>query len=404
MKVTDNRPLPDKQPFHRDLDVEVWMSEPDFRIGVDEELVSSLESLHEDLYFVTLDFFDALGRTTTRRRLAAPGKIFPIIHPERRGQAGHRCACSTPATRRRGRSSRCAYDEKGGAKPETVRRELDARSTPRAAGAARRGRAPTRSARSSSRVEAEGRSRSGARGRRARRARAAARPPGCTRRRCPTTTSIASALVDRAAGHARRGASIAHTGVVGAVATCAPRRRSRRRRSSTWDHVIGPDESEEIVGKLAAYPGSQRLQARAVVSRPRHFGDGDHAAVARRAACRWRSSRRSSRRSSSPAGSTPTRCRRRATSCGSASCSRPTAPIRTILQEGERHPASGREPRRRADGLRAAEADADAHAARRPLQRARHGRRRRRWGSPIRCCPNRSCAAGCGRTGCRTST
>jgi hypothetical protein len=30
MKVTDNRPLPDKQPFHRDLDIEVWMSEPDF--------------------------------------------------------------------------------------------------------------------------------------------------------------------------------------------------------------------------------------------------------------------------------------------------------------------------------------------------------------------------------------
>ncbi len=80
--------MPDKQPFHRDLDVDVRMSEPDFRIGVDEEIVSSLESLHEDLYFVTLDFFDALGRTTTRRRLAAPGKIFPIIHPERRGKPG----------------------------------------------------------------------------------------------------------------------------------------------------------------------------------------------------------------------------------------------------------------------------------------------------------------------------
>ena len=88
MKVTDNRPLPDKQPFHRDLDIEVWMSEPDFRIGVDEELMSSLEALHEDLYFVTLDFFDALGRTTTRRRLAAPGKIFPIIHPDRPGKPG----------------------------------------------------------------------------------------------------------------------------------------------------------------------------------------------------------------------------------------------------------------------------------------------------------------------------
>ena len=88
MKITENKPLPDKQPFHRDLDVEVWMSEPDFRIGLDEEQISSLESLHEDLYFVTLDFFDALGRTTVKRRLAAPGKIFPIIHPSREGQAG----------------------------------------------------------------------------------------------------------------------------------------------------------------------------------------------------------------------------------------------------------------------------------------------------------------------------
>src|SRR5215831_4882290 len=88
MKITDNRPLPDKQPFHRDLDVEVWMSEPDFRIGLDEEQISSLESLHEDLYFVTLDFFDALGRTTVKRRLAAPGKIFPIVHPSREGQPG----------------------------------------------------------------------------------------------------------------------------------------------------------------------------------------------------------------------------------------------------------------------------------------------------------------------------
>ena len=33
MKITGNRPTADKQPFHRDLDIEVWMSEPDFRIG-----------------------------------------------------------------------------------------------------------------------------------------------------------------------------------------------------------------------------------------------------------------------------------------------------------------------------------------------------------------------------------
>src|SRR6185295_3641348 len=86
--LTNNRPAADAQPFHRDLDVEVWMSEPDFRIGIDEEQVSSIESLHEDLYFVTLDFFDALGRTTTKQRLAAPGKILPIIHPDRPGVPG----------------------------------------------------------------------------------------------------------------------------------------------------------------------------------------------------------------------------------------------------------------------------------------------------------------------------
>jgi hypothetical protein len=88
MKITGNPSDADKQPFHRDLDIEVWMSEPDFRIGIDEEQVSSLESLHEDLYFVTLDFFNAIGRNTTGNpRLAAPGKVFPIIHPSREGQA-----------------------------------------------------------------------------------------------------------------------------------------------------------------------------------------------------------------------------------------------------------------------------------------------------------------------------
>jgi len=86
MKLTNNRPTANLQPFHRDLDIEVWMSEPDFRVGVDEEQVSALESLHEDLYFVTLDFYAALGRNTTQARLRAPGKIFPIIHPERRGR------------------------------------------------------------------------------------------------------------------------------------------------------------------------------------------------------------------------------------------------------------------------------------------------------------------------------
>src|SRR5580765_6326301 len=123
MKLTDNRPLPDKQPFHRDLDIEVWMSEPDFKIGVDEEQISSLEALHEDLYFVTLDFFDALGRTTTRRRLAAPGKIFPIIHPDRPGKPGEVTVHYAGNTAPRARLE-VAYKEKGVERPVRVTREL----------------------------------------------------------------------------------------------------------------------------------------------------------------------------------------------------------------------------------------------------------------------------------------
>ncbi len=97
MKTTENRPLSNKQPFHRDLDVEVWMSEPDYRIGIDEELISSLEALHEDLYFVTLDFFDAMGRTTVKQRLAAPARFSRSSIRAVRAKPGKRAFC-IPAT------------------------------------------------------------------------------------------------------------------------------------------------------------------------------------------------------------------------------------------------------------------------------------------------------------------
>ena len=123
MKNTDNKPMPDKQPFHRDLNVEVWMSEPDFPLGIDEERVSSLESLHEDLYFVTLDFFDAMGRTTVKRRLSSPGMIYPIIHPSRPGQAGQaRILYAGNASAKA--KIEVSYKEKGVEKPGRVSRDL----------------------------------------------------------------------------------------------------------------------------------------------------------------------------------------------------------------------------------------------------------------------------------------
>ena len=255
MRTTGNRPTADKQPYHRDFDIEVWMSEPDFKIGVDEELVSSLESLHEDLYFDTLDFFVAIGRSLspTNARLNAPGKVFPIIHPSREGQAGlgARALCrqrraprarSRSPTRKKGRSARRACS-----------------ATCRASKARRRWRcgrwcAPIASARSSGRSS---------------RATTARR---CAPRTCSTTsrgcheaglykTELSYEHVDRLAfavvtkeGRARL--MVPSTGAFfpSNVRTADASARNARGAIVPLDKIIPPDESEALVRKLAAFP------------------------------------------------------------------------------------------------------------------------------------------------------
>ena len=256
MKVTENRPLPDKQPFHRDLDVEVWMSEPDFRIGVDEELVSSLESLHEDLYFVTLDFFDALGRTTTRRRLAAPGKIYPIIHPEEAGKpgrvrilyAGH--ASTKPKLD-------VAYRVKGQEKPTRISRDLgriDA-SAPSLVRAVVR-----ENGVSELELHVEAKDDAAA-------ARAADALDGLARLQAQGLyrTTLSYEHVDRVA--VSIGLKDVRTRRVlqrtGAWAPSNVRAGGAKPPLPLvkWDHIIGPDESEELIGRLAAFPPVKAYKA-----------------------------------------------------------------------------------------------------------------------------------------------
>ncbi len=256
MKVTDNRPMPDKQPFHRDLDVEVWMSEPDFRIGLDEELVSSLESLHEDLYFVTLDFFDALGRTTVRRRLAAPGKIFPIMHPDRPGKPGEARILYAGNASTRAKID-ITYREKGADKPERVTRELG-RIEVGPAVATREIVRPDRVREIELQVEAKDDREAG---------RAVDALDGLARLQAAglfkTTLSYEhvdqiAVVVSQKDAQARR--AIRATGAF-APSPVRTTRDQPRHPTVTWDHVISPDESEEIVGKLAAYPEVKAYRA-----------------------------------------------------------------------------------------------------------------------------------------------
>jgi hypothetical protein len=76
---------PEHSPHFEELVVEVELSEPDFPLGIDEERISTLEALHEDIYFETLLFFDLLGTSTCGKPLKYPGRIIPRIAASRPG-------------------------------------------------------------------------------------------------------------------------------------------------------------------------------------------------------------------------------------------------------------------------------------------------------------------------------
>jgi len=94
MKKTGQQPTSSKQPFFKQLAIELEASEPDFRLNLDEEMISSLEAIHDEIYFDTLDYLRGIteiemeerDEVTDTSRLSAPGNVLPIIHPSREGQ------------------------------------------------------------------------------------------------------------------------------------------------------------------------------------------------------------------------------------------------------------------------------------------------------------------------------
>lgn len=68
------------QPFFHKLLLDVTASEPDYRVGCREDLISSLDALHEDMYFAGSDYFKNYGMVHAGEILDAPGLILPLIH------------------------------------------------------------------------------------------------------------------------------------------------------------------------------------------------------------------------------------------------------------------------------------------------------------------------------------
>jgi len=89
MALGHGKPRAEDAPYFGELTVDLTLSEPEYRLPVDEEQISSMEALHEEIYFNTIHFFDVMGRFTRGAGLAYPGRIIPVMHPKADGKAGH---------------------------------------------------------------------------------------------------------------------------------------------------------------------------------------------------------------------------------------------------------------------------------------------------------------------------
>lgn len=88
LRVSEGRPRADLAPHFGELRIEVEASEPERALGIDQERIAPIESLHEELYFGTLHFMDLLGRVSAGSPLSYPGRVIPVVRPLDDGRPG----------------------------------------------------------------------------------------------------------------------------------------------------------------------------------------------------------------------------------------------------------------------------------------------------------------------------
>ncbi|KSU61020.1 hypothetical protein AS034_15380 [[Bacillus] enclensis] len=71
------------KPLFDRVEIEAAMSEEERRLNIDEERISSMEALHEDLYFNTLDYFTVRGEKEFGNGFPAPGGVYPFMKSEK---------------------------------------------------------------------------------------------------------------------------------------------------------------------------------------------------------------------------------------------------------------------------------------------------------------------------------
>src|SRR3972149_9848963 len=88
MAIPRGKPRAEDAPYFGELRVDLTLSEPSYKLGIDNELFAPLESVQEEVYFNTLHFFDLLGREARGPSLDYIGRVIPVVHPKADGTAG----------------------------------------------------------------------------------------------------------------------------------------------------------------------------------------------------------------------------------------------------------------------------------------------------------------------------
>jgi len=75
-------------PYYGTLEVELELSEPDYRLDIQNEIHAPMDALHEEIYFGTVEFFHLLGRNSRGQDLTFPGRIIPRMRATSSGGDG----------------------------------------------------------------------------------------------------------------------------------------------------------------------------------------------------------------------------------------------------------------------------------------------------------------------------
>lgn len=87
LRVSKGLPDPDNAPFFGELRIQANISEPDYKLGINQEAISAIDGINQDLTLFTRQFFSQLGLRTVGKELTHSGRIIPMVRSSVAGES-----------------------------------------------------------------------------------------------------------------------------------------------------------------------------------------------------------------------------------------------------------------------------------------------------------------------------